>query len=143
MVVVDHADCDQRECQTDRHECFEPETHAQGANACQNRGQEFDDRIAGRDFLLATAAAAAQQQVTDYWNILPGFNLFTAIWTGGSRDDEIERLFRKCRRFSFLQFLALLVPLTEHHDRQSIDYDVQKAADEQREQECDQYKDFR
>ena len=79
----------------------------------------------------AAPAAAAQNHVAQYRDVLPGLDGFATGRAARAWYDEVELAFRQVRRQRVLQFFALIAPLALHHDRQAVDDDIQEATDHQ------------
>ena len=109
----------------------EVQRHAGG----QCPGQRLDDRIACGDRRAASAAAPAQREPAHDRDVLDRADAMSARGARGPQHDEVVPLGH--REFFAAEFGALGGPLALHHLRESMNHDVEEAADEQAEQARD------
>ena len=131
VVDIDGADRDQRPGQQDGCSRFPAEAESPHDDCCQYRSQRLDDRIALRDSRAAAAAFSTQDQITQDRDILQCCYLRATGRATGSWNDEVEAPNWNFCSLSLSELLALGAPFTLHHDRQPVNYDIQKATNQQ------------
>ena len=129
MVDINHADGDQRTGQGDRHEGLPADAEAPGAPRGEQRRHDLDDRITQGNRFLAVGALGSQQQIAQYRDVLPGLDRSAALRAPRPRHDEVETALRQVIGQHLPEFFALIAPLALHHNWQTVNDDVQEAAD--------------
>ena len=112
------------------------------------RGEQFDGRITQRNSPAACSTFTALKDITENRDILLGRDRRFTVRTARARDHQVEyrqwfrnRVGYRRARIAGLadgfgcELATLLAPLALHHQRQSINDDVQKTADQQPEHE--------
>ena len=133
---VDHGNRYERQRHDDRHERLPSDAESPRAQGREHSRHQLDDRVARRNRLRAVGAFSAKQQVADDRYVLPGPDLVATGRAARPRRHEVEAtvgeiVLRRVPR----DFLALGAPLPFHHDWQTMNDDIQKAADHEAESE--------
>src|SRR5882672_420192 len=134
-VDIDRAHRDQEPGDGEAAERRPPESEMPGDGRRQASGEQLDDGIADRDSRAAAGAPAAQDEVAEYRDVVDGPDLLAAGRAAAARGEQIES--RQGGALLAVEFGALLAPVAIHHDGQTIDDDVQEAADRERQHEYD------
>lgn len=100
----------------------------------QQAAGQLHQRVALLDRGFARRALATQGQPADHRDVLPGLDLVAAMGAARVRQDQVEGIALGLRR-KLQRLPRLRLPVTEHHHRQAVDDDVEKAADEKAEEE--------
>ena len=128
-VPVNHAERHQGSTETTPDQGGRRRTPLPATPQEEQTGGQFNQRVAQADARLAMAAAPAQHQVTQHRNVFKPGQLVTATLAARARHNQAEgRFFRQ--GFS-LHVGAFGLPLGFEHDRQAVNDDIEKAADQQ------------
>ncbi len=130
MADVDAARGDQAPAQDQRRERFDADAETPADRDRDQAGKQFDQRVLQRNGSLAGRALATERDVAEQRQVFDRADAMTAVAAARRRVGQVEAL-AALRLRLFEQLAAVAPPFALHHDRQSIDDDVEKAADRQ------------